>query len=136
MRTVYWMGTRFVATEECDADESYKRLYLNCTENDVTIVRSPMKTSVRVMKNSFADVLARTGKEDYDIIRAVQKGIEGDHDNGLILPQCECRKDQKDRYRGRCFQRIHHLTGAVRLYALGSARIARGALASSPAAIV
>ena len=89
------MGTRFVATEECDADESYKRLYLNCTENDVTIVRSPMKTSVRVMKNSFADMLARTGKEDYDIIRAVQKGIEGDHDNGLIFCSANAEKIRK-----------------------------------------
>ena len=89
------MGTRFVATEECDADESYKRLYLNCTENDVTIVRSPMKTSARVMKNSFADMLARTGKEDYDIIRAVQKGIEGDYDNGLIFCSVNAEKIRK-----------------------------------------
>lgn len=79
------MGTRFIATEECDAGEEYKRLYLNCTENDVTIVRSPMKTSARVMKNTFADMLAGTGKEDYDIIRAVLRGIEGDRDGGLIF---------------------------------------------------
>ena len=79
------MGTRFVATEECDASEEYKKLYLNCTENDVTIIRSPMKTSARVMRNAFADMLAETGREDYDIIRAVRRGVDGDHDNGLIF---------------------------------------------------
>lgn len=79
------MGTRFVATEECDASEHYKELYLNCTENDVTIIRSPMKTSVRVMKNSFADSLAATGSEDYDIIEAVRRAACGDYDNGLIF---------------------------------------------------
>ena len=79
------MGTRFVATGECDADEEYKRLYLNCTENDVTIIRSPMKTSVRVMKNRFADMLAGNGSCDYDIIEAVKRGVDGDHDNGLIF---------------------------------------------------
>ena len=79
------MGTRFVATEECDAVRRYKELYLNCTENDVTIIRSPMKTSVRVMKNSFADSLAATGREDYDIIGAVRRAACGDYDNGLIF---------------------------------------------------
>ena len=54
-----------------------------------------MKTSARVMKNSFADMLARTGKEDYDIIRAVQKGIEGDHDNGLIFCSVNAEKIRK-----------------------------------------
>ena len=79
------MGTRFVTTKECDASEEYKKLYLNCTENDVTIVRSPMKTSVRVMKNSFADMLADSGNDDYDIIEAVKRGVEGDYDGGLVF---------------------------------------------------
>ena len=79
------MGTRFVTTEECDASDEYKKLYLNCTENDVTIIRSPMKTSVRVMKNSFSDMLASTGKDQYDIIGAVKRGVCGDYDSGLIF---------------------------------------------------
>lgn len=86
------LGTRFVTTEECDAPEEYKKLYLNCTENDVTIVRSPMKTSVRVMKNSFADRLAYSGSDDYDIIEAVKRGVEGDYDGGLIF--CSVNADK------------------------------------------
>lgn len=88
------MGTRFVTTEECDAPEEYKRLYLNCTENDVTIIRSPMKTSARVMRNAFADALAESGRDDYDIIEAVRRGVEGDYENGLIF--CGISADRID----------------------------------------
>lgn len=86
------LGTRFVTTEECDASEEYKKLYLNCSENDVTIIRSPMKTSVRVMKNSFADMLAESGSEEYDIIEAVKRGVTGDHDSGLIFGSVNAHK--------------------------------------------
>lgn len=89
------MGTRFVTTEECDAGDEYKKLYLNCRENDVTIIRSPMKTSVRVMKNSFSDGLAMSGSEDYDIIEAVKRGVEGDHDGGLIFCSVNADKIKK-----------------------------------------
>ncbi len=37
------------------------------------------------MKNSFADSLAATGSEDYDIIEAVRRAACGDYDNGLIF---------------------------------------------------
>jgi NAD(P)H-dependent flavin oxidoreductase YrpB (nitropropane dioxygenase family)/DNA-binding MarR family transcriptional regulator len=86
------MGTRFVVTEECDAAEEYKKLYLNCTENDVTIVKSPMKTSVRAMKNTFVSELASSEDEDYDIIEAVKRGVEGDYDGGMIF--CAAKADK------------------------------------------
>lgn len=89
------MGTRFVTTEECDAPYEYKKLYLNCNENDVTIVRSPMKTSVRVMRNDFADMLAYSGKDDYDIIEAVKRGVAGDYDGGLIFCSSNAGKISK-----------------------------------------
>ena len=88
----FLLGTRFVTTEECDASDEYKKLYLNCTENDVTIIRSPMKTSVRVMKNRFADSLAESGSMDYDIIEAVKRGVDGDFDGGLIF--CSVNADK------------------------------------------
>lgn len=89
------MGTRFVVTEECDADEEYKNLYLNCTGNDVTIIKSPMKTSLRTMKSAFAEKTMEPGGEDYDIIEAVKKTVEGDPDNGLVF--CSVNADKIDR---------------------------------------
>lgn len=81
----YLMGTRFVTTEECEAPEEFKKLYLNCGENDVTIIRSPMKTSVRVMRTPYACRLEEEGTEDYDIVEAVLRGVQGDTDNGLVF---------------------------------------------------
>jgi NAD(P)H-dependent flavin oxidoreductase YrpB (nitropropane dioxygenase family) len=36
------MGTRFVATAECDAHENFKKAYLNCTKEDLVIIDSPV----------------------------------------------------------------------------------------------
>lgn len=85
------MGTRFIATEECDADDAYKQLYLNCSTNDVTIIRSQIKTTVRAMRNSFTDRVLASG-EEYDITEAVKKGVEGDYDNGLVF--CSANVDK------------------------------------------
>ena len=87
------MGTRFLVTEECDAPDEYKKLYLNCTANDVTIIRSPIRTTVRAMKNAFTEKVIASG-EEYDITEAVKKGVEGDYDNGLIF--CSVNADKID----------------------------------------
>ena len=36
------VATRFVTTKECDADQRYKEAYLNATEEDIVIVKSPV----------------------------------------------------------------------------------------------
>ncbi|MBN2882852.1 MAG: nitronate monooxygenase, partial [Clostridia bacterium] len=36
------MGTRFVTTEECDADIKFKNAYLECKEEDIVIIDSPV----------------------------------------------------------------------------------------------
>jgi len=52
------MGTRFVATKECDADEAFKQAYVNATKDDVTIIKSPVGLPGRALKNSFLDAVA------------------------------------------------------------------------------
>lgn len=52
------MGTRFVATHECDADEEFKRAYVNATKDDVTIIKSPVGLPGRALKNSFLDAVS------------------------------------------------------------------------------
>lgn len=91
----FLMGTRFVVTEECDAPDEYKQRYLNCKRNDVTIIRSPMKTSVRAMKNSFTDKVAEGKYEDYDIFEAVKRSVEGDYDGGLIFCSTQVENIEK-----------------------------------------
>mgnify|MGYP000573896468 FL=1 len=36
------MGTRFVTTKECDADEAYKQSYIKAKKEDIKIVQSPV----------------------------------------------------------------------------------------------
>jgi NAD(P)H-dependent flavin oxidoreductase YrpB (nitropropane dioxygenase family) len=47
------MGTRFVATHECDADDAFKQAYIDATEDDITIIQSPVGLPGRALKNEF-----------------------------------------------------------------------------------
>ncbi|MBC8146890.1 MAG: nitronate monooxygenase [Bacteroidetes bacterium] len=49
------MGTRFVTTNECDADIKFKESYLNSSEEDITIIQSPVGLPGRVIKNEFVE---------------------------------------------------------------------------------
>ncbi|KMT22179.1 NAD(P)H-dependent flavin oxidoreductase [Clostridium cylindrosporum] len=48
------MGTRFVATHECDAHENFKMAYVNATKEDVGLVKSPVGLPGRGIRNRFA----------------------------------------------------------------------------------
>ncbi len=47
------MGTRFVATHECDASEKFKQAYVDCKEEDIAIIQSPVGLPGRAIRNSF-----------------------------------------------------------------------------------
>jgi len=47
------MGTRFVATDECDASIKYKQAYVDAKEQDVAIIQSPVGLPARVIMNDF-----------------------------------------------------------------------------------
>jgi nitronate monooxygenase len=49
------MATRFVATNECDASDSFKQSYLNCTPEDLTIIDSPVGLPGRAIRNGFLE---------------------------------------------------------------------------------
>lgn len=49
------MATRFVATQECDADEAYKKAYVDCKKEDIQIVKSPVGMPGRAIKNEFIE---------------------------------------------------------------------------------
>lgn len=47
------MGTRFVATQECDAPMEYKQAYINAKKEDIVIVQSPVGLPGRAIRNAF-----------------------------------------------------------------------------------
>jgi nitronate monooxygenase len=49
------LGTRFVTTEECDADVRFKMAYVNAVESDMEIIQSPVGMPGRALRNEFID---------------------------------------------------------------------------------
>lgn len=49
------MATRFVCTDECDVHDNFKQAYINATEEDLTIIKSPVGLPGRVIKNAFVE---------------------------------------------------------------------------------
>lgn len=49
------VASRFVTTEECDADIRYKEAYINAEEKDIIIVKSPVGMPGRAIRNRFMD---------------------------------------------------------------------------------
>ena len=47
------MGTRFVATHECDANIRFKEAYVACREDDIEIIKSPVGLPGRAIRNRF-----------------------------------------------------------------------------------
>jgi len=51
------MGTRFVATHECDADIQFKQMYINAGPEDIVIINSPVGMPGRAIRNKFIDAV-------------------------------------------------------------------------------
>ena len=95
------MGTRFVTTYECDADDAYKQAYLNATEDDITITKSPVGLPGRAIANEFLSrIKGQKGitskclgclehcnpKEiPYCITRALVNAAKGNVENALLF---------------------------------------------------
>jgi len=56
------MGTRFVATFECDASNEFKQSYIDSKEGDVIIIESPVGLPGRSIKNEFLELVEKGGK--------------------------------------------------------------------------
>ena len=59
------MGTRFVATHECDADIRFKESYISCREDDIGIIKSPVGMPGRAIRNRFLKGCIIRGKEGH-----------------------------------------------------------------------
>jgi len=53
------LATRFVATDECDADVRFKQAYLDCREEDIVIIQSPVGLPGRAIRGPFLEAIDR-----------------------------------------------------------------------------
>lgn len=96
------MGTRFVTTNECDASEKFKQTYVDCKEEDIKIIKSPVGLPGRAIRSSFMDKVNSGNPEPfkcywkclkscdsknvpYCIAQALHNASKGDMDKGFAF---------------------------------------------------
>lgn len=97
------IGTRFIATEECDASQTYKEMMVQATKEDVVIVQSPvgmpgralrtkliqdLEKGIRLMPERCNDCLKACphgSKTPYCISRALIAAVTGNKEEGLFF---------------------------------------------------
>ncbi|OEU75696.1 MAG: 2-nitropropane dioxygenase [Desulfuromonadales bacterium C00003068] len=98
------MASRFVCTEECDADDAFKQAYLDCAQEDIGLVMSPAGLPGRAIKGNIEQIRAydvdnnrgcasgclkkcsyRKEKERFCIVHALDRAQRGDRETGLIF---------------------------------------------------
>jgi NAD(P)H-dependent flavin oxidoreductase YrpB (nitropropane dioxygenase family) len=93
------IGIRFAASDESNADNKLKDVYVKAQKEDIILIQSPVGLPGRAIRNSFTD---RIGKDpslmeqncygclkecsrSFCILDALRKAQEGDLENGLIF---------------------------------------------------
>lgn len=95
------MSTRFVATEECDANIRFKEAYVNAKKEDIAIVKSPVGMPGRAIRNAFIREREKNKERiqkcyhclehcdpstiPYCITGALVRAVQGDVENGLVF---------------------------------------------------
>ncbi len=59
------LGTRFVATYECDADDAFKQAYIDAKKEDMVIIKSPVGMPGRAIHNAFIDGVNQGKKKPF-----------------------------------------------------------------------
>lgn len=106
------VASRFVTTEECDADDRYKESYLKASKEDVMIVKSPVGMPGRAIRNPFIEQVMSGERKapkrclgclkkcnpteiPYCITEALVNAAGGDLDNALLFCGANAWKAEK-----------------------------------------
>ncbi len=96
------LGTRFVATHECDATEAFKQNYIEARQEDIEIITSPVGMPGRAIHNSFLEKVkagvkqpkvcpfnciktCNIEKSPYCIVTALWQAARGNMSNGYAF---------------------------------------------------
>lgn len=95
------MATRFVATEECDASEEFKKAYVEASKENIKIIKSPVGMPGRALYNKFIKKVENEKSKitkcygciktcdvtttPYCITKALINAVKGNLDEGLIF---------------------------------------------------
>ncbi|MDO4466636.1 MAG: nitronate monooxygenase family protein [Bacillota bacterium] len=96
------MGTRFIATEECDAHPRFKEMLIEANEENIVIVKSPTGFPGRAVLNNYMKQVMQSENQKitnclgclkpcnpantpYCISRALIEAVQGKEENGLFF---------------------------------------------------
>ncbi len=93
------MGTRFVASHECDAPLSFKQKYVDAQQGDTVLIKSTVGLDGRAIRNEFTDRISDDAKlkiaKCYDCLKvcshrfctmeSLLTSLRGDVKNGLVF---------------------------------------------------
>lgn len=93
------LGTRFVASEECDAPLSFKEMYVKARQGDTVLVKSSVGLQGRAIKNNFTERIADDKKVKINkcvdclkncsyrfcTLDSLLASMNGDCENGLVF---------------------------------------------------
>ncbi len=96
------VASRFVPTQECDADIRYKEAYLNAAREDIILVKSPVGMPGRALKNPFMEKVmhgeqiphgpcrrclqnCNPAETPYCITEALIHAVRGEVEKGLLF---------------------------------------------------
>lgn len=93
------MGIRFAASEESNAADNLKQLYVDSHNEDIILIKSPVGLPGRAIHNAFTDRIGndlsllpqkclgclKECARSFCILEALKKAQEGDLENGLIF---------------------------------------------------
>lgn len=80
------MGTRFAATVESSAPEAFKQMYVDATDDEVVLVKSPVGLPGRALKNPFWE---RTQRGEYPAIKQCRSCLKECHKEYCIISELE-----------------------------------------------
>ncbi len=99
------VATKFVATEECDADQAFKEAYVNSKKETVGVIKSPVGMPGRAITNNFVTQEKKKVTKCYNCIQtcdpktteycitdALITSVKGDVENGLVFAGSEVYK--------------------------------------------
>lgn len=93
------MGTRFVASHECDAPLSFKEKYVHAKQEDIVMVKTTVGLEGRAIKNNFTEQISDNKKVKikkcidclkncsyrFCTLDSLFTSMEGDCENGLVF---------------------------------------------------
>lgn len=78
------IATRFIATHECDAHENFKQMFVNCTKDQIELVKSPVGLPGRAIVNPLVETI----KSKQVLSKQCYGCLSLDHCDRVSIPYC------------------------------------------------